>query len=120
MKPEGKIHVVVRSRRVPVGTVLHTEPIYSTSGVLVGYKPNQVVLYGTSIDEEHRKTIEEAQKLATNLGLGLEVIDESRTGFLGRLRSWLIGTGPSHPSVLVTLSSATMAPDSSSPLPNAC
>jgi hypothetical protein len=101
MKSEGKIQVVVRSRRVPVGTVLRTEPVYSSSGVLVGFQPSTHVLFGTMLSENHQKTIEEAQKLANNLGLGLEVVDESRSGFVTRVLSRIGRSGLRYSSVRV-------------------
>jgi hypothetical protein len=120
MKPEGKIQVLVRSRKVPVGTFLRTEPVYSTSGLLVGYTPITRVLYATSLDQAHRKTIEEAQKLASSLGLGLEVVDESRSGIFARLFSRLNRNGSRYPSVVVSPPMAKATSETSLPLPNGC
>jgi hypothetical protein len=120
MNPEGKVQVVVRSRRVPIGTVLRTEPVYSLSGLLVGYRPIRSVLFGTSLDEDHRRTIEEAQKLAHSLGMGLEVVDESKSGLLSRFRSAL-GRGVfRYPSVVVSPSNEMMTSDTPSSLSNGC
>jgi len=120
MSIEGKVQVVVRSRRVPVGTVFRTEPVYSSSGLLVGYRPIKSVLFGTSLDEDHRRTIEEAQKLAYSLGMGLEVVDESRSGLLSRFMSTLRRGVFRYPSVIVSPSTAMMASDSPSSLSNGC
>ncbi len=119
MKAEGKVQVVVRSRRVPVGTFSYSTPFYSASGVLVGSQPHRSVLYGISLDEENRRTIEEAQKLASNLGMGLEVIDESTSGFLSRFLSRLGGNDRS-PAVLVPSLPSIAAPDPSQGLPHGC
>ena len=99
MKSEGKLRVVIRSRKVPIGTMFHTEPVYSTSGVLVGSKPSRLVLYGRILDAGHRRAIQEAEKLASNLGLGLEVVDEARSGLLSRFFS-RVGRGRYHSVVL--------------------
>lgn len=102
MKAEGRVQVVVRSRRVPVGTISRTEPIYSASGVLVGSVPTQFVLYGRALDEEHRRAIDEGQRLACNLGLEFEVVDESKTGLFRRMLSFLGGNGSGNASVVVS------------------
>lgn len=88
MSRAGTIQVVVKSRRVPVGMVLHTHPVYTSSGVLVGSRSNRLVLYAQTLAEEDRKTVKEAQKLACNLGLGLNVVYE-KSGLLGGLLSRL-------------------------------
>jgi hypothetical protein len=104
MKP-GTVQVVVRSRKVPVGTVMRTEPVYSTSGLLVGWKPRRLVLYGRSLDDGHRRTVEEAEKLACSLGLELEVVDRSGSGPFNRFLSWFGRSGPRHPSIVISPSS---------------
>ena len=101
MKPEGKVQVVVRSRRVPVGVVCRAEPVYSTSGVLLGSRPSSLVLFGTTLDEEYRRAIDEGQKLSRNLGLDLEIVDSAKNGFLGRILSSLGLSGPGRPIVVV-------------------
>ena len=101
MKPEGKVQVVVRSRRVPVGVVYRAEPVYSTSGVLLGSRPSSLVLFGTTLDEEYRRAIDEGQKLSRNLGLDLEIVDSAKNGFFGRILSSLGLSGPGRPIVMV-------------------
>jgi hypothetical protein len=118
MNPDGKVQVKVRSRRVPVATFQRTEPFYSSSGVLVGYKPVTHVLFGNSLDQEHRRTIAEAQRLASSLGLGLEVVDDSRLGILGRLLSRFNGGIPRHPAVVVSPPTDEMPTDPSPVLTN--
>jgi hypothetical protein len=102
MSPDGKVQVKVRSRKVPIATINRTEPIYSTSGVLVGYKPVTQVLFGTSIGQEHRRTIEAAQRLACTLGLDLEVVDDSKSGFFSRLASRFSRVSTGHPAVVIS------------------
>ncbi len=113
MRPEGRVQVVVRSRRVPIGTISHVEPIYSMSGVQLGSVPSRLVLYGTSLDEEHQHAIDEAQKLACNLGLGLEVVDESRSGLLGRFMSRIGLSDSRSPTVVVSPAPTAVSPDPS-------
>ncbi len=120
MKAEGRVQVVVRSHRVPIGTTFHHVPIYSASGVFLGSQPSRVVLYGTSLDEDHRRSIEEAQKLASSLGVGLEVVDESRSGFLTRLVSRLGGNGAKYPAILVSPSPAMVASAPTPALAHGC
>lgn len=112
MSQGGKVQVKVRSRRVPMAVFHRTEPIYSTSGVLVGHRPVTEVLYGTRLDDEHRRTIEGAQRLATYLGLGLEIVDESKLGVLGSLVSRLTGGRGRLPAVVVSPSANEVGPDS--------
>ncbi len=120
MKPEGKVQVLVRSRRVPIGTISHTKPIYSMSGVHLGSVPSRLVLYGTSLDEEHQHTVDEAQKLACSLGLGLEVVDETKSGLLGWVMSGLGLGGSRSPKVIVSPAPIAGAPDSSPSLGYGC
>ena len=101
MSSEGKVQVLVRSKKIPVASVLRTEPVYSPSGLLVGSKPVRMVLYGTKLDDEQHRAIEQGQKVSRSLGLDLEVVDVSKIGFLGRLRSSL-GAGGSGPRVVVS------------------
>ena len=107
MSSEGKVRVHVRSRQVPVATVVRTEPVYSPSGVFIGTKPGRMVLYGRSLDDDNRRTIEEAEKLACNLGLGLEVVDESRSGLLWRFLHRIGSNAQGYPSIVVPTTLAT-------------
>jgi len=97
MIKDGKIRVIVRSRRVPSGTLDLTEPVYSTSGMLMGTRRNRLVTYDDVLDDAHKKAIEEGRRLSCDLGLDLEVVDAARRGILGRVRSSLgrgHGRGP--------------------------
>jgi hypothetical protein len=101
LKPEGKVQVVVKSRRVPVGVVCRTEPVYSTTGVLLGSRPSSLVLFGTTLDEEYLRAIDEGQKLSRNLGLDLEIVDSAKNGLFRRILSSLGLSGPGRPIVMV-------------------
>ena len=106
MSRYGKVKVVVKSRRVPVATIARTEPIFTTSGVLLGYKPSTMVLYGERIPEEDQRTIAEAEKFACSLDLELEVVDKSKSGFRTWLASLILRNGSKYPSVVVAPSLA--------------
>jgi hypothetical protein len=103
MSDAGKVKVVVRSRKVPLRTVeFATHPIfpvgtYSTpvsSPWNSGLRRERVVVYESVLDDEQRRAIDEGQRLARNLGLELEVVDESKFGLLKRVRSSLGGISP--------------------------
>jgi len=89
MKSDGKIRVIVRSRKVPSRTFDFSEPIYSPFGIPMGTRSNRLVVYDYVLDEEHRRAVEEGRRLACNLGLELEVIDRSKSGLFGRMFSSL-------------------------------
>ncbi|GEM_PF-4506336 len=91
MRSYGKIRVIVRSRKVPSRTFDFSEPLYSPLGIPMGTKSSRLVVYDYVLDEQHRKAVEEGQRLACNLGLELEVIDRSKSGLLGRVLSSLGG-----------------------------
>ena len=117
MTSEGKVQVVVRSRKVPTGTVDFREPIYSgsTAGLLVGVRRNRLVLYGSILDEQHRRAIEEGNRISRSLGLRLEIVDASRQGILRRLLSSL-GWDTLHGPTLVV---APFHSGGDSPVPQA-
>ena len=95
MSSNGKVQVLVRSRRVPIGTTVVTTPIYSASGMLLGSDSKRVVIYGTRLDESHRNAIEEGFTLSRKLGLELEVVDAAKSGLLRRVIS-LVRRGASR------------------------
>lgn len=100
MSSNGKVQVLVRTRRVPIGTATLTTPIYSMSGVFLGSTTSRIVLYGTQLDESHRNAIRESHKLSRKLGLDLEVVD-AKSGPLGRLLSLLRRGISRQPAFLV-------------------
>ncbi len=101
MSPDGKVRVVVKSRRVPSRTFDFSEPVYSPIGMRMGTKSNRLVVYDYVLDEEHRRAIEEGHKLACDLGLDLEVVDRTRSGLFRRVLS-SFGRGRSgEPSIEV-------------------
>lgn len=112
MSPDGKVKVIVRSRRVPSRTVDLSQKMYTPAGTPMGTKTSRLVVYDYVLDEEHRRAIEEGRRLSSNLGLDLEVIDTSRRGGFGRALSSLRFWGIQGPRLLVTLSRAepSMAP----------
>lgn len=101
MSQEGKVSVIVKSRRVPVRTVTLWRPIYSTSGLLVGSQVQRRVVYGSAFDESHAQAIKEGKKLSCNLDLGFEVVDRSKLGPLRRLALRFLGSPEVKPSVIL-------------------
>ena len=105
----GKVRVVVKSRRVPVRTVNVAVPTFSSSGVYMGTKSSNVVLYDSALDAEHARAVKEGRRLSCDLGLDLEVVDESRHGLLRRALSVLGLSGSGRPSFVVSPSSSQSA-----------
>ena len=101
MSSSGRVQVLVRTRKVPVGTTTLSTPIYTLSGVLVGSTTSRVVLYDTHLDESHKKAIRESRRLSCKLGLELEVVDASKAGPLGRLLSLVRRGASQRPAFLV-------------------
>jgi hypothetical protein len=118
MSAGGRVRVVVRSRRVPAGTVQVQQKMYSPYGISVTTTSRQV-LYDYVLDEDHQRAIEEARRLAGNLCLDLEVVDSGRQGFLGRLASSLGRRATGNPTVVVSPTISTVTPEPSPALPGA-
>jgi len=112
MSEDGKVRVVVRSRKVPADVVEFHQTLYSPSGIPMGTRTNRQVLYRYVLDEDYQRTIEEASKLARRLCLDLEVIDSGKQGLLGRLLSSLGRRDASKPVVVVSPSVAPMGSES--------
>jgi len=93
MKPEGKVRVFVRSRKIPARIVDVRTPVFSPSGIYVGIARDRHIVYETVLDEEHRKAIDEGRRLSCNLGLELEVVDRAKSGPFRRALSLLVGEG---------------------------
>ena len=51
MSPDGKVRVIVTSRKVPIRTIELRRPLYSQSGLLVGTQTSQAGLYENSFDD---------------------------------------------------------------------
>ena len=102
MSSDGKVRVIVTSRKVPIRTIELRRPLYSQSGLLVGTQTSQAVLYENSFDDSHLRAIEEAKKLSCNIGLDLEVVDRSTWNPLRRVVSALLSRHATSPSVVLT------------------
>jgi len=115
MSPQGKVKVVVRTRKIPVGTVDISTPTFSASGVFIGMMTKRAVLYDSSLDLEHQRAIDEGRKLSASLGLPLEVVDTSKGSLFSRALASLGGNGSRRPGIMVapftTQSEATMSCD---------
>ena len=113
MSAEGKVRVVVRSRRVPAQVVEFHQTLYSPLGIPMGTRTNRQVLYKYVLDEDHQRTIQEASKLARSLCLDLEIVDSGKQGFFGRMLSSLGRRGASMTTIVVSPQSTAMTSDSS-------
>lgn len=101
MSPEGKVRVLVRSRRVPVRTVTISRPIVSVGGLIVGTQTTSAIVYDTSYDDQHSRAIRAAKKLSCNLDLDFEIVDRSKSNPIRRLISALAGGQSRSPSLTV-------------------
>jgi hypothetical protein len=122
MSKAGKVKVVVRSRRVPVRTVEFGPSLNYTLGAISMPVNNlsapsshrqRAVIYESVLDDEFRRAIDEGERLACNLGLELEVVDESRLGFIGRVLSSLGRDGSGKVDVVISPSFAEQPVDTS-------
>jgi len=112
MSQDGKVRVVVRSRRVPARLFELSQTMYSPSGIPMGTRMNRRVVYDYVLDEDHQRTIAEARKLARSLCLDLEVVDSGKQGLFRRLLSSFGRRGVNAPSVVVSPPSTSMTSDS--------
>lgn len=97
---EGKIQVVVRSRVVPSTTVLVTKPQITPAGVWFGKDVTRKLVFQPTLDDEHQRVVDEGRRLAKEMDLELEIIDEAKANPLRRVFRFL-GRGPSSPPKLV-------------------
>ena len=81
---EGKIQVVVRSRMVPA-SVRDVQTTRVSNWGTVRNECRRSVTYESRLDDEHLKAVEEGRRLAMQMGLPLEVIDESKASLLRRV-----------------------------------
>ena len=93
---------MVRSSKVPYRTMEVSERIFSPSGFPIGVRRNRVVLYDSTITDEHLRAIKEGQKLSCSLGLKLEVVDLSRSNFARRFLSLFGRSAYGQPNLVVT------------------
>ena len=112
MSLDGKVRVVVRSRRVPARLFEQSQTMYSPSGIPMGTSTNRRVLYDYVLDDDQQRTIDEATKLAQSLCLELEVVDSAKRGIFGRMLSTLGRNGTKAPAVVVSPPSTSMTSDS--------
>lgn len=119
MSPDGKVRVFVRSHKVPIRTVEVREPIFSTSGVFMGTRRSQRVVYGSAMCEDYRRAIEEGRKLCCNLDLEFEVVDSGKSGFLRRAISSLRPGNSARPVVVISPPLLVSGPELSHPAAHA-
>ena len=111
MTGDGKVRVVVRSRRTSVRTVEITRSpitpvgaISSPSGILPnsGLHNEKAIIYESALNEEHLRAIDKGQRLACNLGFELEVVDSGRRDFFGRVLTSLDLDWSGRPTIAVS------------------
>ena len=94
--------MVVRSRRVPTRLVEVRSPRFSHPGGWMSTPSVRAVEYESKLDEENLKAIEDARRIADQMGLRLEILDESRSGLITRaLAALRRGFAPS-PKLVIT------------------
>lgn len=116
MKSDGKVKVVVKSRRVPAGTVDVSGSVFSPSGFLLGTRKDRMIRYDYVLDGEHQVAIEHAQKISDDLGLNLEIIDAGRHGVITRLFSSIGLRRGGRPTIVVSPSIGAVCSEISQPL----
>ncbi len=99
MSSDGKVRVVVRSRRVPVRSFSWQVPVYGPSGVLVGSETRHGTVYETELEAPHLQAIEAGKRLSCNLDLDFEVVDQSKANPLRRFLLRLAGSVGPRPSL---------------------
>jgi hypothetical protein len=102
MSRGGQVRVLVESRQVPVRVLEFQRPVFSASGLLMGTETSRGLVYATSLDDSHRKAIEEGKRLSRNLGLDLKVVDRKNLNPLRRLFSGISSVDPKPSLVLAT------------------
>jgi hypothetical protein len=93
MSQQGKIRIEVSSRTVPARIINVTRPVFSTTGSRLGDQTKTMVVYETSLDDSHRRAVQEAKRMSCSLGLDLEVVDRAKSGIIGRMASALEALG---------------------------
>ena len=115
MSSGGKVRVMVRTRKVPVGTTIVTKLMFTPSGVFLGSTTSRVTLFDSRLDDAHRTAIKEGRRLSRRLGLDLEVVDASKSNPFRRLLS-LVRRGDSLEPVFLVAPQAGEVPGSHGPL----
>jgi hypothetical protein len=101
MSSSGRVRVMVRTQKVPVGTTVVTKPMFTPSGVFLGLSASRVVLFDSRLDDAQRTAIKEGRRLSRRLGLDLEVVDASKSNPFKRLLSLLRRGDSLEPDFLV-------------------
>jgi hypothetical protein len=105
---EGKIQVIVRSRMAPSATILVKRPLITPAGVWIGNDVNRRIIFQPALDANHQRAVDEGRRLAAEMGLKLEVVDEAKSNFLRRAIRSLGGGFSTSPKLVITPSSASI------------
>jgi hypothetical protein len=103
---EGKVRVVVRSKKVPAAVVPVVAREISFTGTWYPGRLGRSVVYGSRLDEEHQRAIEDGRRMADQLGLKLEIVDLSRVNALRRALAAIGSRFDQSPRLMVTQSYA--------------
>jgi hypothetical protein len=106
---EGKVRVVVRSRKVPAAVVPLRVREISFAGTWYPERLGRSVVYGAKLDEEHQRAIADGRRVADQLGLQLEIIDLSKASALRRALAAIGSRFDQSPRLMVTQSYAAAA-----------
>ncbi len=85
MSPDGKVRVVVRSRKVPARSFSWQVSSYTIHGIFEESQTRHGVTYERELEPPHLRAVEEAKRLSDSTGLELEVVDLGKQNFLQRL-----------------------------------
>ena len=104
----GKIRVVVHSRMVPSATFVVKRPLVTPAGLWVGDDVARKVIFRAALDAEQQNAVDEGRRLAEEMGLELEIVDEAKAHFLRRALRSLGGGFSASPRLVITPSSGTL------------
>ena len=84
MSSTGKVRVVVRSRKVPVGMTTFERPIFTSHGIF-GKELRQAIVYKSIFDPRDEQALQDGRKLSSDYGLELEVVDLGKSSPIKRI-----------------------------------
>lgn len=107
----GKLQIVVRSKKVLVRDERFDVPVMTQDGRVSFINRGTLKVYDYVFDEAQARALRESRELAKRSGLALEVTDLSRQSLLGRMLRPLLGRNGllgAAPNLVVELSSSSM------------
>lgn len=104
MSRTDKVRVVVRSHKVPARIFEYGRPVGVSPGFYFPSASEQRVAYDSIFDAPQLKAIDEAKRLAADLGLPLEIFDEAKANPFRRALTRLVSASREQPSLTLTKS----------------